>query len=181
MGEKKKKEKKKGGKKLKWLTAQRLPQKGLIEYYVSQGAGTSPSTQPSIVNTPVSFATAHAHTHSPPATTLHSPKIRAEHASRDLLPRLPALPAVVTGDPCAAQLTKFAQLISAAWHWRTLDFMMPVPHNPDEHIYQQESQQQKYNTVTHTKTQRIMSLNAIRQYNYVIVLTLEDHGCRQLA
>lgn len=58
---------------------------------------------------------------------------------------------------------------------------MPVPHNPDEHIYQQESQQQKYNTVTHTKTQRIMSLNAIRQYNYVIVLTLEDHGCRQLA
>lgn len=59
--------------------------------------------------------------------------------------------------------------------------MMPAPHNQDKHFYRPKSQQQKYNTVTHTQTQRIMSLNAIRQYNYVIVLTLEDHGCRQLA
>lgn len=59
--------------------------------------------------------------------------------------------------------------------------MMPVPRNHDKHVYRPKSQQQKYNSYTHTKTQRIMSLNAIRQYNYVIVLTLEDHGCRQLA
>lgn len=35
------KKKKRTKKKLKWLTAQRLPQKGLIQYYISQGAGTS--------------------------------------------------------------------------------------------------------------------------------------------
>lgn len=32
---------KKDKKKLKWLTAQRLPQKGLRQYYIGQGAGTS--------------------------------------------------------------------------------------------------------------------------------------------
>lgn len=35
---------------------------------------------------------------------------------------------VVTSDLSPTPLTKFAQLISAAWHWWTFNLMMPVPH-----------------------------------------------------
>lgn len=51
----------------------------------------------------------------------------------------------VTSDLCSSQLTKFAQLIQAAWHWRTFNLMMPVPHIQENHVYHQESHQGKKN------------------------------------
>lgn len=40
---------------------------------------------------------------------------------------------VVTGDLCPTPLTKFAQLILAAWHWWTFNLMMSVPHTQHKH------------------------------------------------
>ena len=45
----------------------------------------------------------------------------------------------VASDLCPTPLTKFAQLISAAWHWWTFDLMMSVPHTQHNHDCQQES------------------------------------------
>lgn len=40
---------------------------------------------------------------------------------------------VVTSDLCPTPLTKFAQLILAAWHWWTFNLMMSVPHTQHKH------------------------------------------------
>jgi len=80
---------KKKKKKLKWLTAHRLPSKGFLQNGIRAVEGPVPSTQPSIVNTLVSFAV----THRDPSDQEEKKekgrereRIRAERVNRDLLP-----------------------------------------------------------------------------------------------
>lgn len=73
----------------------------------------------------------------------------------------------VTSDLCPTPLTKFAQLISAAWHWWTFDLMMSVPHTQHNHDCQPESLTETRHMHTHTQSREA---GVWMQYTNIITL-----------
>lgn len=142
------------------------------------------SIQPSIVNTLVSFAI----TCTDPSD--HGKKKKEEERKKqgracESGPP-PWLPVMLTSSDqwslSHSSNFKFAQLISAAWHWWTFDLArcLSLTLNTTMTASKRVTNRNTAHAHTHTVS-RSRSLNAIHQYNYIIVLTLEDHGCRQLA